>query len=37
MQNVKLNNPPTHKRQIDVSRGKLSMDAALILEDEIRR
>ena len=27
-QNVKENNPHTHKRQIDVSRGKLSMDAS---------
>ena len=27
-QNVKENNPHTHKRQIDVSRGKLNMDAS---------
>ena len=28
MQNVRENNSHTHKRQIDVSRGKLSMDAS---------
>ena len=26
-QNAKENSPHTHKRQIDISRGKLSMDA----------
>ena len=31
-QKVKENNPHTHKRQIDVSRGKLSMDASPTLK-----